>query len=290
VSYENVPMYSCGTSSPSTYFTGQIKLYETSNIIEIHVGNKQLCPSWNAGAAIMGLTSYDGLTYIPPVNMTAHNYPTNWTMTNTAYRFQSPCSGPGGPCNVLPINFKNFYGERVEKVNKLFWESAEEKNIKTFVVERSADAENYSEIARVASNNSPSKYNYDDHFAAPGTMNYYRITAIENSGERKSTHVVPLGSSMNEIVASGIFPNPVENSFYMSVDAKASSELIVRLYDSYGKLIKTYNKSVTAGAVQLQLNAEDIAPGVYMLEVTTSNNEFVSKQKLIKLGRSVSND
>jgi hypothetical protein len=289
VSYESVPMYSCGTSSPTIYFTGQIKLYETTNNIEIHIGNKGICPGWNSGAAILGLTSYDGLTYVPPVNMTSHNYPTNWSMSNKAYRFQSPCAQAGGPCNVLPINFRNFYGERVEKVNKLFWESAEEKNIKTFIVERSADAENYSEIAKVVPNNTPSKYSYDDHFAAPGTLNYYRITAVENTGERKSTHVVPLGSAMNEITTSGIFPNPVENSFYMSVDSKVATELIIRLYDSYGKLIKTYNKNVSGGAAQLQLNAEDIAPGVYILEVTNSNNEFVTKQKLIKLGKSVSN-
>jgi hypothetical protein len=100
---------------------------------------------------------------------------------------------------------------------------------------------------------------------------------------------VPLGSAMNEISASGIFPNPVENSFFMSIDSKVSSELIIRLYDSYGKLIKTFTKNVSGGAVQLQMNAEDIAPGVYMIEVTNSNNEFVTKQKMIKLGRSVSN-
>lgn len=291
VSYENVPMFSCGTSSPSIYYTAQIKLFETTNNIEIHVGKKGVCPGWNNGQAILGLTSYDGLAYNPPVNATAHNAnaaaPYNqWNMTNTAYRWTSPCAGAGGPCKVLPINFKNFYGERVDRVNKLFWETAEEKNVKTFIVERSSEAENFTEIGRVLPNNSPSKYSFNDNFAQPGTINYYRISALENDGKRSSTHIVPLGANANEIAVSGIYPNPVDGgNFTMVVDSKISSELFVNFYDTYGRLVKTVSKTVNNGSIQLNLNCDELESGVYTIEVTDNGKNVVSKQKLVKVGR-----
>lgn len=292
LSYENVPMYSCGTSSPSIYYSAQIKLYETSNNIEIHVQKKGVCPGWNNGQAIMGLTSFDGTIYRPPVNATAHNAtaaaPYNqWTMNNTAYRWTSPCAVAGGPCVVLPINFKNFYGERVEKVNRLFWETSEEKNIKTFIVERSSDAENFTEIAKVLPTNQPSKYNYDDKFSVPGTLNYYRITAIENNGERKTTHVVPLGANASEIAVSGLYPNPVDgNSFNMIVDSKISTELTILIYDSFGRLVSSTNKFVNAGPANITVDVNDLSSGVYSVEITNTNKEVVSKQKLVKVNKS----
>lgn len=291
VSYENVPMFSCGTSSPAIYYTAQIKLFETTNNIEIHVGRKGVCPGWNNGQAILGLTSFDGASYNPPVNATAHNAtattPYNqWSMTNTAYRWTSPCAYAGGPCRVLPINFKNFYGERVDKVNKLFWETSEEKNIKTFVVERSTDAENFIEIGKVVPKNQPTEYQFDDKLTFPGTLYYYRITAIENDGSRKSTNIIPLGANANEIAVSGLYPNPIDKgNFNVIVDSKMTSELTINFFDSYGRLVKSISKNVIIGTSQLELNCDDLSSGVYSIEITDTNKDVLSKQKLVKLGQ-----
>jgi hypothetical protein len=283
VSYENVPMFSCGTSSPSIYFTGQIKLFETSNNIEMHINNKGICPGWNSGTAIMGLTSYDGLTYIPPVNMTAHNYPTNWTMTNTAYKFSAPCATLTSVCAILPIQFKTFYGEQKNNVNHLYWQSGEEQNLKTFIVERSSDAENFTEIARVTPNNRPSKYTYDDVTFIPNTINYYRITSLENDGTRSGTNIVILGASIGEVAVSGIYPNPVQSDFVLSVDARKGSELQIKIYDLVGKQVKSFTRSSAIGIQQMNFNVSELPAGSYMVEVRSSDTQVITQQKLIKV-------
>lgn len=56
VSYENVPMFSCN----NLLYTGQIKIFEGSNIIETHVGNLPLCSSWNSGHSVHGLHNSTG--------------------------------------------------------------------------------------------------------------------------------------------------------------------------------------------------------------------------------------
>lgn len=282
VSYDNVPMFSgsCNTNA-ALNFSSQIKIYESTGNIEVHVKSKQLCTSWNGGYAVMGLHSFDGTVYRPPTaSMTAHNYPTQWTMTNTAYQWTAACASCAF---VLPVDFKQFYGERIERVNKLYWETAMEENINYFSVERSNDAENFKEIARVEPKNLPSFYNYDDHDTKPGSMYYYRIVSVEKNGERKQTKVIPLGSNLNEVLVSGIYPNPVEDDFVMSVDARSSTELQVRIYDVVGKMVKEFKPSMPIGVNQIKFSVPELPAGSYMLEVRSSDDQIITQHKLVKV-------
>lgn len=280
VSYDQVPMFSCGVAAGvGQFFSGQIKIYETSGNIEIHVRNKQLCTTWNGGDAVMGLHNFDGTIYRPPVNATAHNYPTNWTMTNTGYQWTASCAN----CAVLPIEFKNFYGQRVDQVNKIFWETALEENVESFSVMRSIDAENFYEIARVTAKNKASLYNYDDIETKPGTLYYYKIISNEKNGVHKSTNVIPLGSNLNEVMVSGIYPNPVQSDFVMSVDSRSATELEVKIYDIVGKLVKSFTRNSSIGVQQLNFSIPELSSGSYMIEVRSADKQVITQQKLIKV-------
>ena len=280
VSYDQIPMFSCGVAAGAAqFFSAQIKIFETTGYIDIQVRNKQVCSTWNGGYAVMGLHSGDGTIYRPPVNATAHNYPTIWTMTNTGYRWTSACSG----CSILPIEFKSFYGERVDQVNKLFWETSMEENVSYFSVERSSDAENFTEISKVAAKNKASLYNYNDIETKPGAMYYYRITSVDKDGSRKSTNVIPLGANLNEVMISGIYPNPVQSDFVMSIDSRKNTELEVKIYDVVGKLVKTFNRSSSIGVQQLNFSVPELPAGSYMIEVRSADKQIITQQKLLKV-------
>lgn len=280
VSYDQVPMFSssCNTNA-SLNFSGQIKIYETSGNIEVHVRSKQLCSSWNGGYAVMGLHNYNGTIYRPPVNATAHNYPTNWTMTNTAYLWSAPCAS----CTVLPIEFKSFYGQRVKQVNKVFWETSLEEDVISYSLMRSIDAENFTEITKVSAKNKASLYSYDDIDTKPGALYYYKVISNEKNGEHKSTNVIPLGADLDEVMVSGIYPNPVQSDFVMSVDGRTETELTVNIYDVVGKLVKSFTRSTAIGVQHLSFSVPELPSGSYMLEVRSSDTQVITQQKLIKV-------
>lgn len=91
----NIPMYSCN----SLLFTGQIILYETSNIIETHIGNKPLCSGWNGGQAIHGLQDATGTN---AVVVPGRNAGVQWTTTNEGTQFVP--SGNSYTINSIPYN------------------------------------------------------------------------------------------------------------------------------------------------------------------------------------------
>jgi gliding motility-associated-like protein len=78
LSFDNVPMFSCTT----TYGKFQIVLYETTNIVENHITNKDFC-GWAGGTATQGVHSLDGtVAFVVPGRNS-----TSWTADNETVRF-----------------------------------------------------------------------------------------------------------------------------------------------------------------------------------------------------------
>ena len=86
VSYSQVPMFLCN----NLIAHHQMVLYETTNIIDIFIGNKPICTTWNGGTAIEGVQNNTGtIATVTP----GRNYPTQWTASNDGQRF-SPAGTP----------------------------------------------------------------------------------------------------------------------------------------------------------------------------------------------------
>ncbi|WP_309642474.1 fibronectin type III domain-containing protein [Flavobacterium sp.] len=90
VNYYNVGQFSCGTSVGLQ--TSQMVLYETSNIIEVYVQDRTVCPGWNEGSGVIGIQNLDGtLAHFPPDRNLGP-----WEAHNEAWRFT-----PNGNSNVV---------------------------------------------------------------------------------------------------------------------------------------------------------------------------------------------
>jgi hypothetical protein len=52
-SWSEIPMYS--NTCNSILYTGMMVLYEDSNVIEVYIKEKNVCPTWNGGNAVVGI-------------------------------------------------------------------------------------------------------------------------------------------------------------------------------------------------------------------------------------------
>jgi gliding motility-associated-like protein len=90
ISYYQVPMFSC----TNQLYSSQIKIYETTNVIETHILNKPICGTWNSGNAVHGVHNSTGTQAIlvqPPVSTSIRNN-NQWSTQNEGVRFT-----PSGP-------------------------------------------------------------------------------------------------------------------------------------------------------------------------------------------------
>jgi gliding motility-associated-like protein len=90
VSWDSIPYFgdpnsvSTGSCNTALWASQQIVLYETTNIIEINIRNKDLCTGWNSGYAIEGIQNATGTQ---AVTVPGRNFPSLWTATNDSWRF-----------------------------------------------------------------------------------------------------------------------------------------------------------------------------------------------------------
>ena len=218
------------------------------------------------------------------------------TVTGSAVSFTNVTSIPNGgdvascpiACgmcySVLPLNFKSFSCNSSGIQNILNWETALEEGVSAFKIERSTDAENFETIATITPNHYPSKYTFTDNNPVERLINYYRINGIENfKTEGTRTDICYAKAGASAISVSSVYPNPTDNYFSFNINSNEVSSVNIRIYDSYGKIVKNSTKELQAGAAKIELNLDELSPGIYSLEISGSNNHDTYIQKLVKL-------
>ncbi len=84
VNYNQVPLYNYNSQTNcGVTFTGQIRLFETTNIIETQIESKPICSAWNSGAATHALHDSIGNR---AVIVNGRNFST-WSASNEGYAF-----------------------------------------------------------------------------------------------------------------------------------------------------------------------------------------------------------
>jgi len=201
VSWVDAPLF----DASSKLCTQQIKLYETTYDIEVHMKDKKLYTSWNGGAAILGLHNYNGtLAQVPA----GYNYPATWSAHNEAWKFTCNCTGCISP---LPIELINFEGNCYQNNIELTWTTASEENNQNFTIEKSVDGINFASIGTVeGAGNSSESHDYSFMDKNNGYDNvYYRLKQTDFDGTSETTRpiVVKCNSMTNNVLVS---PNPAK--------------------------------------------------------------------------------
>ncbi|GGG57693.1 T9SS type A sorting domain-containing protein [Bizionia arctica] len=84
-SFFNVAQYDCEDLKT----TQMVVLYETTNIIEVHILDKPVCQTWNSGNAVLGIQNPAGTeAVVPPGRNTGA-----WEATNESWRFSPAGNG-----------------------------------------------------------------------------------------------------------------------------------------------------------------------------------------------------
>jgi hypothetical protein len=210
---------------------------------------------------------------------------TNITTTITAYNDFANCPiDCGGPCGApLFVSFTDFQGKVTPLGNELNWKTETSKNVDHFSVERSTDAQHFEELAKVLPKVTNEEYVFKDNDPVKNILNYYRITAVEKSGEQNSTYVIHLRpAALNTMAASSVYPNPAKTELSVMIESVVASSATMSIYDPSGRLLKSVTKETFAGITGMSLFIEDLSAGVYMVEVLDASGNAVTRQKVVK--------
>ncbi|THU37072.1 T9SS type A sorting domain-containing protein [Niastella caeni] len=211
------------------------------------------------------------------------------TVYGGGFTISSPCYNPtygqaeDYPAFIisgaLPVTLEYFKGEKVNKTNRLTWKTASEQNAKEFVIERSYNGNDFTQIGTTAASNKAtgSSYAYNDNNYA-GQVIYYRLKQVDQDGQYKHSGLVTIQSETARESVVAILNNPFTEKFDISISTPEQSKVVVNILDVTGKLLytKTVN-TLTNSVMTVTPDTKTFVAGMYFVQVDINGKKIVKK-------------
>ncbi|MFN0254981.1 choice-of-anchor Q domain-containing protein [Pedobacter ureilyticus] len=174
--------------------------------------------------------------------------------------------------SVLPVSFGKFSASLQSNRVKLNWNTISETNNEVFIVYRSTDGKNYTEIAKQNSKGSNAN-NYIAYDNNPvNGVNYYHLKQRDLDGTTTELGDDVINFSLNgeEIKA---WPNPADKWLKLSFTAGKYQNL--KLMDISGK--KFQERNIAIAQSEMELDLSNYPKGVYLVELNGNKGKHVLK-------------
>ena len=249
--YNNLKTYTASINENNNYTSGQ-----TYNIlnemgfqflnIDTHVGGHQTILGSDGSAGENGASNNFGSTVIAPYN------------------------------TALPIQLTSFTGKNLSNAVLLNWRTASEINNKYFVIQRSANGNDFDSLGIVLGMGNSSSfvnYSFKDEKYQTGT-NYYRLKQVDEDGKSSLSNIISINADSFKRHAVNIFPNPGNGNITIGDYSDYKS---VTVYNVAGNLVlsKVPNNSF------LQL-PNSLADGLYFINFNGKNGDKQSVKYFLK--------
>jgi hypothetical protein len=252
-------------------------------------GDAEVLISWNAALEGSAFATFTG----PQIGI-SHFTSGNWqlasgsgdntanTATATFGSFSPFAVGKQG--TVLPITFTNLKAYEKQRGVQVDWNVTADKNVSTYVVERSADGRSFSKIGTVTANQSDLASAYGFYDAAPlqGT-GFYRIVSQQKDGSNSLSAVlrVNLNKSIKETI---IYPNPVKGSLLSLQSTNLEKgNYSIRMYSVNGQELLQLRFDHNGGAINQMINLpKNLQPGMYDIMLDKAGSRVMSKKVMVQ--------
>ncbi len=173
----------------------------------------------------------------------------------------------------LPLNLLSFNATRQnnEKVN-LAWQTANEVDLKYFVIEKSTDAINFTELGKIDARNpssQPKNYAFID---TEKNNSYYRLRFVHHTSPDEFSFIrFVKGNDENFVL---IYPNPTTENISIDLSNwKINDVVAFQILDLQGEIIvedKIKSNKTT-------LNIENLQKGMYLLQIIQNTRRTTHK-------------
>jgi len=174
-----------------------------------------------------------------------------------------------GPLALHFIDLKGQIGKN--RTIELNWQTDETNSDANFVIERSAEGQEFIIIGTVENST-----RFTDNFPLAG-YNYYRVRAKEPGSEEIFSKVIRILNNASSIMST--YPNPVKDELTIRLGLPLMEDLIIRISDANGRL--RYTKQIQAGQ-EYKVNTSGWSPNIYFITIHTGGGEFIGKQSFIR--------
>lgn len=180
------------------------------------------------------------------------------------------------PATVLAIRLDYFTAVLKDKTGLLKWKSSFEENIRDFEIEKSFNGKDFFLLKHVTPKNvSGSEYNTEDESLATGS-NFYRLKVINLDGTVDYSAIVKINYKKGTPSSWFVYPNPAEGNALLVYQSVTAKKITLNVTDVAGKLISTSVHSIAPGNNKINIPAQRMSTGMYMVTVFSEGQKETS--------------
>ena len=173
----------------------------------------------------------------------------------------------------LPVTFVGFGANQTSKGIELIWDVTAERDVQSYIVERSVTGVDFSKIGEIAANNS-TLYTFLDNQPIAGRT-FYRIKEVDIDGKSKYSPVVRLNLERN--IALRAYPSPATSE--VTIEHSATDKGTVSITTADGRIVKQVE--VKPQMTQTFINTSTLKAGLYVVRFVAADGT-TQTTKLIK--------
>jgi hypothetical protein len=178
----------------------------------------------------------------------------------------------------LPVELLFFDADATDAMVRLSWATATEHESDRFVVQRSAEGSNWSDVVEVrAAGNSSTRIDYTAIDATPlNGLSYYRLAQLDRDGVRSYSNAVPVTFTLagDPILR----PNPTTGLVSLALPGW-HGKAVVEVIDGCGHPAKTLH--VDAGGFNT-LDLRDLPEGTYVLRAGSDRDVGIARLVIVR--------
>jgi Secretion system C-terminal sorting domain len=173
----------------------------------------------------------------------------------------------------LPIELLDFTGYRFNGKNILKWTTVSELKSAYFNLERSKNGKDFEFLEKIiAQGNSNTPFDYATEDKAPYRgITYYRLNFFDEDGSSEYSKTIAISDEVTkDLKIASIFPNPGSSELNIDFSVSKETTVLFSLADGSGRsLIEASYEAKGVGTYTI--NTDSLAPGVYILVITTED-------------------
>lgn len=161
-------------------------------------------------------------------------------------------------CKTLPLTLLTFTGKKTSNGNLLEWKTTNEVNFSHFVIQRSKDATNFTDIneLKVKGNIAGiNNYSFLDKNIRDQNKLYYRLKMVDKDGSSKLSGICLIQKENNDF---SIYPNPTTS--YINIQSNKRG--VIEIYNSKGTL--AYSGKINGNT---KVTTGQFSKGLYMIKI-----------------------
>lgn len=185
------------------------------------------------------------------------------------------------PLTQQPVQFTLFNAKCDNKKVLLTWKTAQEQNSSHFDIEKSEDGIHWTFINTLpAARNSNDERSYSFTDNSPIQNNYYRIVEFDLNGKSQFTSIVQ--AMCNTTSTFNLWPNPVHDKVFINITTDNASQVMIRIFDSKGALVKMQRDMILQGSNQFNVDMRSLTTGIYSVSIDWNNGLMIKTVQVWK--------